>query len=93
MTSSVVSGDRGMALFNIFGKKDASENNSGIRSKVSTLGLLKFPWHCLLKNSISSFVRQRFIVQLVSVNTHIPEQKFKIIFQVNSMSFAGFMKR
>ena len=28
MTSSVISGDRGMALFNIFGKKGGSENNS-----------------------------------------------------------------
>ena len=64
----------------------------GIRSKVSTLGILKFPRHCLLKNSISSFIRQRFIFQFVSVNTHMSEQKSKVIFQVNSMSFAGFMK-
>ena len=63
-----------------------------IRSKVSTLGLLKFPRHCLLKNSISSFIRQRFIFQFVSVNTHISEQKFKVIFQINSMDFAGFVK-
>lgn len=75
-----------------FLRKNKDLDTLCIRSKVSTLGLLKFPRHCLLKNSISSFIRQRFIFQFVSVNTHISEQKFKVIFQINSMDFAGFVK-